>query len=251
MVYLVLVGEHLLYSGKFDFTNLRYIPVDYYKKMSRGKICNNDVLIVKDGATTGKTAFVSESFPFKEAAVNEHVFIMRVNNKNINSKYLFFWLQSNNGQKCIMDNFQGTAQGGINSNFIKNSNFPLAPLNEQYRIVAKIEELFTNLDVGVESLMKAREQFKQYRQAVLYQAINGDLTKSWRESNKKIKSIDNEIIDLPVLKNKPNISGLHDIPDSWVMVRLDSISKIKKRRYHKRPKESNKKWSNSPLFTSR
>ena len=52
------------------------------------------------------------------------------------------------------------------------------------RIVAEIEELFSELDKGVENLEKAREQLKVYRQAVLKHAFEGKLTAQWREENK-------------------------------------------------------------------
>ena len=84
-------GEHLQYSGGFDFSNIRYIPNEYFEKLSKGKINKNDVLVVKDGATTGKTSFVSESFPFVEAAVNEHVFILRPDTDRVKPKFLFLW----------------------------------------------------------------------------------------------------------------------------------------------------------------
>ena len=60
----------------------------------------------------------------------------------------------------------------------------LPPLNEQRRIIAKIDELFSELDKGIESLETAREQLKNYRQAVLKQAFEGKLTAQWRERNK-------------------------------------------------------------------
>ena len=68
--------------------------------------------------------------------------------------------------------------------FLKKSKLPLAPLNEQHRIVAKIEELFSELDKGVESLETARTQIKVYRQAVLKHAFEGKLTAQWREENR-------------------------------------------------------------------
>ena len=60
----------------------------------------------------------------------------------------------------------------------------LPPLPEQHRIVAKIEELFSELDKGVESLKTARVQLDVYRQAVLKNAFQGKLTAQWREENK-------------------------------------------------------------------
>ncbi len=58
------------------------------------------------------------------------------------------------------------------------------PPTEQHRIVAKIEELFSELDNGIENLNTARKQLKVYRQALLQQAFVGKLTAQWREENK-------------------------------------------------------------------
>jgi type I restriction enzyme S subunit len=177
-------GEHLLYNGGFDFTNIRYIPNDFYKKMAKGRILKHDVLVVKDGATTGKTSFVSDTFPYNEAAVNEHVFILRLPEEQANPKYLSYWMQSSYGQKCVKDNFQGTAQGGINTTFVSNSDFPFPPFTEQNRIVTKIEELFTKLDAGIDALKKIKAELKRYRQSVLKSAFEGKLTEEWRKKNK-------------------------------------------------------------------
>ena len=64
-------------------------------------------------------------------------------------------------------------------------------MNEQKRIVAKVEELFSELDNGIESLKTAREQLKVYRQAVLKHAFEGKITAHWREQNKdKLETTD-------------------------------------------------------------
>ncbi len=59
----------------------------------------------------------------------------------------------------------------------------IPPAAEQHRIVAKIEELFSELDKGVDSLKTAREQLKVYRQALLKHAFEGKLTAQWRAEN--------------------------------------------------------------------
>ena len=79
---------------------------------------------------------------------------------------------------------RGTTISGITKKQLKDTEFPLPPYQEQHRIVAKIEELFSELDMGVESLKTARAQLKLYRQAVLKHAFEGKLTAQWREENK-------------------------------------------------------------------
>lgn len=64
---------------------------------------------------------------------------------------------------------------------IKRICVPLPPVNEQRRIVAKIEELLSEMDKGIEALTTAREQLKAYRQSVLKQAFEGKLTEKWRK----------------------------------------------------------------------
>ena len=57
---------------------------------------------------------------------------------------------------------------------------PLAPLDEQQQIIEKIEELFSDLDKGIDSLKTAQKQLKVYRQVVLKWAFEGKLTEKWR-----------------------------------------------------------------------
>ena len=68
----------------------------------------------------------------------------------------------------------------INHKDIDQLPFPLPPLPEQHRIVAKIEELFTKLDAGIDTLHKVQAQLKRYRQSVLKAAFEGKLTTAWR-----------------------------------------------------------------------
>ena len=66
-------GEHVDDAGGFYFTKIKRIPRSFFEGMRVGRIASLDILVVKDGATTGKTSLVREDFPYKEAAVNEHV----------------------------------------------------------------------------------------------------------------------------------------------------------------------------------
>lgn len=74
-------------------------------------------------------------------------------------------------------------QSSLNQKKINQITLPLPPLPEQKRIVAKIEELFSELEAGEESLRVARRQLGVYRQSLLKQAFEGKLTAQWRAQN--------------------------------------------------------------------
>ena len=155
-------GEHLTDIGNFDFTNIKRIPVSFFKKMKTGHISSLDILIVKDGATTGKTSFVRTNFPFKEAAVNEHVFCVRVNPEKALPAYIYHFLRSVEGQKAILQDFRGATVGGISREFAAKVVLPLPSLPEQQRIAdildraealrAKRRVTFNHLDELIKSV---------------------------------------------------------------------------------------------------
>jgi type I restriction enzyme S subunit len=74
-------------------------------------------------------------------------------------------------------------QSSLNQTKINRIPIPLPPLAEQKRIVAKIEELFSELEAGEASLRQARRQLGVYRQSLLKQAFEGKLTQKWRTQN--------------------------------------------------------------------
>jgi type I restriction enzyme S subunit len=137
---------------------------------------------VKDGATTGKTSFVTKDFSFKKAVVNEHVFLLRCSTEVLPS-YIFRYLWSKEGQRKILANFQGAAQGGINRKFVANTTIPILPLNEQKRIVAKLDHLMPKIEAVNTRLDRIPQIIKRFRQSVLTAAVTGKLTEKWRNYN--------------------------------------------------------------------
>lgn len=94
---------------------------------------------------------------------------------------------------------------------VDSFEIPLPPLAEQKRIVAKIEELFSELEAGEESLRVARRQLGVYRQSLLKQAFEGKLTAQWRTQNPaKLES--------PA--TLPEAEGPHVLPAGWRWIKL-------------------------------
>jgi type I restriction enzyme, S subunit len=133
-------GEHINREGGFVWDTPKHVTRDFYLGMKRGRIQRGDILVVKDGATTGKTATVRDNFPFCDAVINEHVFLLRTDTSKVLSEYVGYFLFGPVGQQQILSNFRGAAIGGIAQDFVRNVQIPLAPLAEQERIVKLLDE---------------------------------------------------------------------------------------------------------------
>lgn len=88
-------------------------------------------------------------------------------------KYVLFFFRYIEAQ--LQQKGTGTTFKAITQDTVKNLEIPVPSLDEQERIVARIEELFSQLDSGVETLRKTKEQLAVYRQAVLKEAFEGGL----------------------------------------------------------------------------
>lgn len=179
-------AEHLNADGGFCFDRIKYIPKEYASRLRRGRIQPGDVLIVKDGATTGKVSYVDQQYPFAESYVNEHVFICRPS-QEVCGKYLFYFLRSKSGNSQIMVTFHGAAQGGISSAFADEVYVPLLSLEDQSGIVNYLDDTIHHIRMIKSRLEKIPTILKKLRQSVLIAAFKGDLTQEWRESSGKGK----------------------------------------------------------------
>lgn len=133
-------AEHLADDGGFNFIKDKRIPRDFFQSMTKGRIRQNDILIVKDGATTGKVSFVGADFPYEDAAINEHVFLLRVSSRLADPKFVFRYLQSPQGQSEIMSDFRGATVGGIGRSFVEKVTLPKIAPEEQRRISAILDK---------------------------------------------------------------------------------------------------------------
>lgn len=102
----------------------------------------------------------------------------------IDAKFLYHLVSSRQFRVEAEHNMTGAVgQRRVPAPYLDSCEVVVPPLDEQRRIVAKLEELFSELDAGVESLKRAREQLRVYRQALLKHAFEGKLTAAWRAVN--------------------------------------------------------------------
>ncbi len=102
----------------------------------------------------------------------------------VDSRFIFLLVQTDAFVDALTRLQRGTSYPAVRDSDVLAQEVPLPPLPEQQRIVAKIEELFTRLDAGVESLERVQALLERYRQAVLRDAFEGRLTAAWREAHR-------------------------------------------------------------------
>lgn len=129
------------------------------------------VAIAMYGATIGKTSMLGI-----EAATNQACAVGIPDATS--SEYLYYFLVSQ--EKGFVDAGKGGAQPNISQGIVKAWPILLPPRAEQIRIVAKLEELLSDLDAGVTELKAGQKKLAQYRQSLLKAAVEGALTAQWR-----------------------------------------------------------------------
>lgn len=157
-------GENIKQEGGIVYFPVRKISRRFYLQLKKGKLRDRDVLINKDGANTGKVGFYESDF-YPEAAINEHVFLLRGRADTLENRYLYYLLASQNGQRIIQSRITGSAQPGLNTSFIKD--FPAAvpaSVTEQEEIaaiLATVDELISRTEALIEKIGRVKQGLMQ------------------------------------------------------------------------------------------
>ncbi|AFL84875.1 restriction endonuclease S subunit [Belliella baltica DSM 15883] len=162
-------------------------------KLAR-KAPKNSILVTCIGATIGKTGLIK-----KDGGFNQQINAV-IPDRFVHYKFLYFQIVSQEFQNKIKDNSSSTTLPILNKSKFSILKIKLSPLPEQRAIVARIEELFSELDHSISNLQSALSKLEIYRQAVLKKAFEGGFTSN---------------IDL-VLK----------LPNNWRKIRLGKILKV-------------------------
>ncbi len=200
-------GEHINWDGTLNLENIKLISEECYNSMNQGKLKINDILLVKDGATIGKTAILTKK-EFDKMTVNEHVFLMR-SNKMINPKLLYYLICSDSGFKQIKLTEVGSAQGGINQDFIAKAYFSIPQDKQDQTAIANfLDKKTTEIDTLIEKDKKLIALLKEKRTALINHVVTKGL-----DPNVKLKD--------------SGIKWIGKIPEGWGVGRLKNKTLIK------------------------
>lgn len=231
---------------KYPYVNIQAFEKGIIDEYTDGEKCNfcseNDFLMVWDGSRFG---LIGKGI---KGAIGST--LMKINFPGIENHFAYYFLKSKYLE--INSKPKGTGTPHVNPELLWNYIFPIAPLPEQRAIVSKIEQLFSDLDNGIENFKKAQAQLKLYRQSVLKAACEGKLVTTEAELA-RAEGRDYEAVDVllaRILKERrekwngkgnykellaPDTSGLLELPEGWCWVTMEQISTKVVDGVHKKP----------------
>lgn len=162
-------------NNEIFISNEKYLEI---KRISRLPKAGD--LMVSGVGTIGASYVVNKNdkFYYKDASV------LCVSGYNkINAKYLNFYLKSPYMINEMKKGSKGTTVDTLTINKFNNYLIVLPPINEQQRIVNRIESLFVKLNRAKELIENTLAQFEQNKMAILHKAFTGELTAKWRKEN--------------------------------------------------------------------
>jgi type I restriction enzyme, S subunit len=167
-------------SGKIDLSARRPI-----RDVAKGyvRFMEGDVIFAKitPCMENGKVAPVV-GLPGERAAGSTEFHVLRP--VATDQRYLWYWLVGRGFRGRAKRNMSGSAgQLRVPVDWLREADFPLAPLAEQRRIVARVDALFAEIAEGEAALAAARKGLDTFRRALLKAAVTGELTKDWRATN--------------------------------------------------------------------
>lgn len=190
------------------------------------------------------------------ALVNQHIFKVVPNERLISKGYLFYSLKQAIRQLQETEHLHGSTMMHINRGPFMAHPVALPPLSEQARIVAKLEEVLSDLDNGMVELLLAQRKQEQFRQSLLGAAVEGHLTANWRIKVKHLESGEQLLARALTQRRihwenkqlirfqeqgkappfgwkekypepvQPDTTGLPTLPEGWVWASLDMIGEI-------------------------
>ena len=223
-----------LYWGEFDFTKVKEMPFTD-TELERCTVKRGDLLVC-EGGDCGRSAVWDYD---EEVCIQNHVHRLRpYRDVNIYYFYYLFYLYKNTGRL----RGRGVAIQGLSNEAIHKVVFPLAPLEEQHRIVAKIEELLPYVDryaAAYEKLEQFNAKFPEdMKKSILQYAIQGKLVEQRPEEGtgeelyRQIQYEKQRLIKEGKIKKEKPLPEIaedeipFDIPESWKWVRLSEIISV-------------------------
>lgn len=156
--------------GDYDFSSTKLVSAEFYNKLKRGLGRDKDILLYKDGAYIGKVTLFMDEFPYKDYAINEHVFLMRSNDP-FYQYYLYFTLALPQYFMQMQNLNRNAAQPGLTG---KDLDI-LKLYQPDEETIKKFNEVVEPILHNIFSLAKQNQNLAKQRDLLLPRLMGGKL----------------------------------------------------------------------------
>ena len=246
--------ENIGDNNLIDLSKVKYINEKTHNGFLKRSILKEKDILISIAGTLGRTAIVKkENLP---ANINQAIsFIRLIDNSKILENFIIFYLNNPVTKDNLLSQVKVTAIPNLTLEIISNIKIPLSPLNEQKRIVEKLDFLFEKTKRAKEIIEEIKVDIENRKISILDRAFKGILTSKWRNENKTsdVKELLKLINDEKIKKweedclqaekggskkpKKPIIREVEDmivpveeqpykLPDNWVWVRLREVINV-------------------------
>ena len=163
-------AENVIGLGKYNFSSEKLISKEFYENMNKGKLKDRDILIYKDGAYIGRTSLFQDDFPHREASVNEHVFLLHMDDEVL-QYYMFLTLYRPEYYLKMQNLNKNSAQPGINMKVLKTLDI-LVP---DQAIVTEFNDLVSPIIKSIFSKSKQIKMLTEARDRLLPKLMSGEI----------------------------------------------------------------------------
>lgn len=167
-----LLRSQNVYFDGFRLDNVAYITREIHDSMKNSQVLFGDVLLNITGGSIGRCYYVTNEF--EEANVNQHVCIVRPNERII-TEFLYYVLSSTLGQQQIDLCQTGGNREALNFEQLKNFFLILPSIDEQHEIVYKLKKSLNAISLTIEKLSKEIELINEFKTALISEVVTGKL----------------------------------------------------------------------------
>ena len=192
-------------KGRIDWNSVPYCQ-DEPPDLDKYRIQINDILISRAGSVGFSTLITHTPFP----TIFASYLIRFVPSKNIEPRYIAYFLKSSEYWQQISEASAGIAISNVNAKKLSEISTPLAPGDEQKRIADKLDSLLARVNACRDRLDRVPRILKQFRQAILAAATSGQLVnENWLQSEANEVTLLGLAQIIELLKTGPFGSILH------------------------------------------
>jgi len=160
-------GENIYNEDGLNLSTIKRVSKEFFLRMTKGILNEDDVLINKDGANTGKVALYVDS-GFERACINEHLFIMR-GNEYLDNHFLYYSLCLATTKQEISKQIASSAQPGLNRRFVETVGINIPDVKEQQAIA----EILFDMDAEIAALEHKRAKTRLLKQGMMQELLTG------------------------------------------------------------------------------